>query len=91
MLSCEICEVLQNIMFLKNCWSTAADFQEHFGCIACFISSKLTNYLGIPETAVHKQLSVFALEIFKDNQNIAKVESNILLIRFDATKTINGI
>ena len=64
----------------KKCWSTESDFQEHFRRIACFISKKSTNCLGLPETAVHKRLTVFALEIFKDNQNIAKVESNILLV-----------
>ena len=79
MLSCETCEVLKKISFKENCWSTA--FEEHFGHIAFFISKKSTNCLGLPETAVHKRLTVFALEIFKDNQNIAKVESNILLMR----------
>ena len=78
MLSCETCEVLKKISFKENCWSTA--FEEHFGHIAFFISKKSTNCLGLPETAVHKRLTVFALEIFKDNQNIAKVESNILLV-----------
>ena len=73
MLSCETCEVLKKISFKENCWSTA--FEEHFGHIAFFISKKSTNCLGLPETAVHKRLTVFALEIFKDNQNIAKVES----------------
>ena len=79
MLSCETCEVLKKISFKENCWSTA--FEEHFGHIAFFISKKSSNCLGLPETAVHKRLTVFALEIFKDNQNIAKVESNILLMR----------
>ena len=81
MLSCESCEVLKKISFKENCWSTGSDFQEHFGRIACFIGKKSANFLGLPETAVHKRLTVFALEIFKDNQNIAKVESNILLMR----------
>ena len=81
MLSCETCEALQNITFKGNCWSTASNFYEHFGCIACFISNKSANCLGLLETTVHKQLTMFALEIFKDNQNIAKVESNILLMR----------
>ena len=31
--------------------------------------------------AVHKRLTMFTLEIFKDNQDIAKFESNILLVR----------
>ena len=81
MLSCETCEVLKKISFKENCWSTASDFQEHFGQIACFISKKLTNCLELPETAVYKRLTVFALEIFKDNQIIVKVETNILLVR----------
>ena len=56
--------VLRNIIFRENCWSTASDFKEHFGCIVCFISNKLTNCLAM-----------FTLEIF--NQNIAKLKSNI--------------
>ena len=67
MLSCETCEGLKKISFKEICWSIASDFWEHFGRIACFISKKSTNCLGLPETAVHKQLTVFALEIFKDN------------------------
>ena len=47
----------------------------------CFISDKLTNCVGLPETAVNKRFTVLALEIIKDNQNRAKVESNILLMR----------
>ena len=47
----------------------------------CFISNKSTNCLGLSEIAVNKPLTVLALEIFKDNQNRAKVESNILLMR----------
>ena len=74
-------EVLKKLGFRENCWSNASDFQEHFGRIACFTSKKSTNCLERPETAVHKRLTVFALEIFKDNQNIAKVESNTLLVR----------
>ena len=81
MLSSETFEVLNKIIFKENCWWTAFDFQGHFERIACFISKKSTNCLGLPETALHKQLTVFALKIFKDNQNTAKVESNILLIR----------
>ena len=50
-------------------------------CYNCFISNKSTNCLGLPDTAVNKRLTVFALEIFKDNQNRAKVDSNILLMR----------
>ena len=80
-LSSGFCEVLQNIICEENCWSTASDFLEHFRRIACFVSNKSTNCLGLPETAVHKQLTLLALQIFKDNQNIAKVESNILLMR----------
>ena len=79
MLSCY--EVLKKLGFSENCWSNGCDFQEHFRGIACFISKKSTNCLELPETAVHKRLTVFALEIFKDNQNIAKVESNALLVR----------
>ena len=54
MLSCETCEVLQNIIFKENRWSTASDLQEHFERITCFISNKSTNYLGLPETADYK-------------------------------------
>ena len=45
------------------------------------ISNKSTNCLGFPETAVHKRLAVLALNIFKNNQNITKVETNILVMR----------
>ena len=73
MISRETCEVSENIVFKEICWSTASDFWEHVGRIACFISNKSANCLGFPKTAVHKRLTVFALEIFKANQNIAKV------------------
>ena len=81
MLSCEICEVLHNIIFKEGCWATTSDFQQHFRGIACFISNKSINFLGLPETAVQKRFPVFALKIFKDNQNITKVENNILLMK----------
>ena len=81
MLTCEICEVLQNIIFKERCWSTAPDFYEHVRRIACFISNKSTNCLGLPETAPHKRLAMFSQEIFKDNQNIATFKNNILLMR----------
>ena len=81
-LSCETCEVLQNTIFKENCWSTASDFWEHFGWITCFISNKSTNFLWLPETAVSTQLTVFSLEILKDNQNRGKVvEKTILLMK----------
>ena len=41
MLSCEICEVLENLIFTDDCWATP-DFQQHFGHITCSISNKLT-------------------------------------------------
>ena len=47
----------------------------------CFISNKSSNCLELPETAVNKRLTVVALEICKDNQNRAKVESKVLLMR----------
>ena len=81
MLSYESCEVLQKTIFKENCWSTASDYEEHFEHIDCFISKKSTNCLEPPETAVHKWFTVFALKIFKDNHDIAKVGSNILLMR----------
>ena len=59
----------------------ASDFQQYFGNIACSISNKSTDGLGLPETAAHKRLTVISLKIFKENQNMTKVESNILLIR----------
>ena len=70
MLCCETCEVLKKISFKENCWSTASGFQEHFGRIA---------FLGLP--AAYKRLTVFALKIFKDNQNIPKVVSSISLMK----------
>ena len=72
MLSCETYEVLQGTIFKENCWQ--------FGRIACYISNKST-CLGLRKKYFHKQLIVFALKIFEDNQNITKVESNILLTR----------
>ena len=51
--------------FLKNLWS----FTEH------------NSQKQPPEKGVHKRLTLFALKRFKDNQNITKVESNILLMR----------
>ena len=52
-----------------------------FLVIASFIGNKSTNCLGLPEAATHKRLTVFALKIFKNNQNITKVETNILVLR----------
>ena len=80
MLSCETCEVLQYKIFKENCRSTAFDF--YILDVSLFLSAlnQLSNCLGLPETAVHKRFKVFALEMFKDNQNIYKVESNILSI-----------
>ena len=60
MLSCQTCKVLRKIRLKENRWSTASNFYEYFGRIACFISKKST-------TAVHKRLRVFALEMFKDS------------------------
>ena len=61
MLFCVTCEFLQKMIFKENCWSTASDLEEHSGRIAYFINNKSTNCIGLPETAVHKQLKVFAL------------------------------
>ena len=80
MFSCETCELLHNIIFKENCWVATSDFKHHFWCIASFISNKST-CLGLPETTVHKRQTVFALKIFKDNQNITKVDGNVLLMR----------
>ena len=77
MLSCETFEVLQNIIFKENCWPFASDFQEHFGYITCFNSNKSTNCLRLPETAVNKRLVMFALEIFKHNQNIVNAANKM--------------
>ena len=67
MLSCETCEILQNMIFKENCCATASDFSQHFGRITYFISKKSTNFLGLLETAVQKRLTVFAQKIFQDN------------------------
>ena len=77
MLFCETCEVLQNIIFKENCWPFASDLQEHFGYITCFNSNKSTNCLRLPETAVNKRLVMFALEIFKHNQNIVNAANKM--------------
>ena len=39
MLYFEICEVLENIKFAEHCWTTASNFQQQFGRIACLISN----------------------------------------------------
>ena len=39
---CEICEVLQNLIFEENSWATASNFQQHFWHITCSISNKST-------------------------------------------------
>ena len=46
-LSCEICEVLQNIIFKENFWATASDFLD-VSCISCFKGNKSNNYLKLP-------------------------------------------
>ena len=46
-----------------------------------FYQQKSPTCLELPGAAVNKRLTVFALEILKDNQNLAKVESNILLLK----------
>ena len=79
--------------FLKNLWDfTEHNFQRKFlvECFwflrtvwthRCFISNKSPNWVWLPATAVQKRLAVFASEICKDNQNMAKVKNNILLMR----------
>ena len=39
---CEVCEVLQNLIFTEDSWATASDFQQHFGHITYSISNKST-------------------------------------------------
>ena len=39
---CEVCEVLQNLIFTEDSWATASNFQQHFGHITCSISNKST-------------------------------------------------
>ena len=39
---CEICEVLQNLIFTEESWATASDFQQHFEHITHSVSSKST-------------------------------------------------
>ena len=75
---CEFCEVLQNLFFTEDSWTTASDFQQHFGHITCSISNKstlsqLSVCLGFPQSAVRKQFTVFVSKIFK----ITKVEGNV--------------
>ena len=38
----EICKILQNLIFTKDSWTTASDFQQHFGDIICSVSNKST-------------------------------------------------
>ena len=39
---CEICEVLQNTIYKKNCWEIASEFQQQFRRITLFtISTQL--------------------------------------------------
>ena len=39
---CEICEVLQNLIFAEDSWATASDFKQHFKHITCSISNQST-------------------------------------------------
>ena len=75
---CEICKVLQSLIFTKDSWATASDFQQHFGHVTCSISNKsaksqLTICLGPPKRAARKQFRVFISKIFK----IIEVEGNV--------------
>ena len=59
---CEVCEVLQNLIFTEDSWATASDFQQHFGHITYSISNKstqsqLTICLGLPQRAVCKHFT----------------------------------
>ena len=78
MLFCETCEILQNKIFKENCWSTASDFYILDVSLVLFAINQLSRTL---EMAVHKRLTLFALEIFEDNQNMSKIESNIFQMR----------
>ena len=64
--------------FTEDNWTTASDFQQHFGHITCSISNKsilwqLNVCLGSPQSAVRKQFTVFVSKIFK----MTKVEGNV--------------
>ena len=39
---CEICEVLQNLIFTEDSWVKVSNFQQHFGHITYSISNKST-------------------------------------------------
>ena len=67
-------------IFKENCWVTASDLLQHFERrVACFISSKSTNCLRPPETAVDERLIVFALKIFKVGLSRSRKNSFYLL------------
>ena len=76
MLSCKTCEVLK-----KTVGRLLLISKNILDLLLVLSAKKSINCLGPPETAVHKRLTVFALKIFKDNQNIAKAKSNILLVK----------
>ena len=64
--------------FTEDSWTTASDFQQHFGHTTCSISNKstlsqLNVCLGSLQSAVPKQFTVFVSKIFK----ITKVEGNV--------------
>ena len=73
MLSCETYE------FLKKTAGGLLLISRNILELSLVLSAKLSSTSR--KRPVHKRLTMFALEIFKDNQNIAKFESNILLVR----------
>ena len=40
---CEICEVLENLVFTENGWAIASNIQQHFRHITCSSSNKVSN------------------------------------------------
>ena len=43
---CEICEVLQTLIFTEDNWTAASDFQQQFGYITCSNYNKSTYSLS---------------------------------------------
>ena len=71
-------------------WANASDFQQHFWCIAFFISnisiqSQISSGLGTLDIATCKWSTLLALKIFKGNKR-HQVESNILGLSYQRTK-----
>ena len=77
-ISCEICEALQNIIFKEDCSVTASDLLSF---VLAAINKLIQNKLSKTSDIVTKQFIVFYLKIIKDNKSMTKIAGSILLVR----------